>query len=166
MVTRTLDHTQWFSDLLAAQQDMLRAGSDTSSTPANLLPWLAATEPFVEWQQQVMQQFSAWWTSAVPGWTPSSGASAAADCRFASDSWTKDPRYESLARLYIAQADGLRDALEAAPLDQRTKAQWGFVLRQVIDALGPANAVTANPEVLNIAVARRAVWCSRTSLCS
>ena len=152
MVTPTLDSSQWFTHLLAAQQDMLRTGSGAHVTPANLLPWLPATEPFVEWQQQVMQQFSAWWTGAIPGWNPPADAGAAADRRFASDAWTRDPRYESLARVYLAQADGLRAALEAAPVDQRTKAQWGFVLRQVVDALSPANAVVTNPEVVKTAL--------------
>ena len=152
MATQTPHPTQWFSNLLKVQQDTLRAGLDSSATPASLLQWLPATEPFVEWQQQVMQQFSAWWTGAIPGWNPPSAAGAAADRRFASDSWINDPRYESLARVYLAQADGLRSALQAAPLDERTKAQWGFVLRQVVDALSPANALATNPEVVKTAL--------------
>jgi polyhydroxyalkanoate synthase len=46
----------------------------------------------------------------------------------------------------------LRATLAAAPLDERTKAQWGFVLRQAIDALSPANALLTNPEVLQTAL--------------
>ena len=68
------------------------------------------------------------------------------DRRFAGEAWTKDPRYEAVARTYLAQTDLLRKALDAAPLDERSKAQWGFALRQVTDALSPANNLATNPE--------------------
>ena len=74
------------------------------------------------------------------------------DRRFAGEAWTKDPRYEAVARTYLAQTDLLRKALDAAPLDERSKAQWGFALRQVIDALSPANTLATNPEALQLAM--------------
>jgi polyhydroxyalkanoate synthase subunit PhaC len=43
-------------------------------------------------------------------------------------------------------------ALGAAPLDERSKAQWGFALRQVTDAMNPANALASNPEALQLAM--------------
>ena len=42
--------------------------------------------------------------------------------------------------------------LDAAPADAQTKAQWQFALRQVQDALSPANFLATNPEALQLAV--------------
>ena len=42
----------------------------------------------------------------------------------------------------------IRSTVDAAPLDERSKAQWGFALRQVIDAMNPKNSLVTNPEVL------------------
>ena len=56
---------------------------------------------------------------------------ADADKRFAAQAWRDDPRFDGLARAYLGQSEMLRKALDAAPLDERSKAQWGFALRQV-----------------------------------
>jgi polyhydroxyalkanoate synthase len=157
MNAQTRDPTQWFSDLLAVQQSMLRqagagrSGSDAPAAPGNLLPWLPMTVAFVDWQQQVMKQFTEWWTTGIPGWG-AGPAAAASDRRFAADPWQQDPRFDAVARAYLMNSQLLRDTLAAAPLDARTKAQWGFVLRQAIDALSPANALLTNPEVLQTAL--------------
>jgi len=157
MNAQTRDPTQWFSDLLAVQQSILRqtgaggSGTDAPAAPGNLLPWLPMTVAFVDWQQQVMKQFTEWWTTAIPGWGALPSA-AAPDRRFAADPWQQDPRFDAVARAYLMHSQLLRDTLAAAPLDARTKAQWGFVLRQAIDALSPANALLTNPEALQTAV--------------
>ena len=157
MNAQTRDPTQWFSDLLVVQQSMLRqagagrSGSDAPAAPGNLLPWLPMTVAFVDWQQQVMKQFTEWWTTGIPGWG-AGPAAAASDRRFAADPWQQDPRFDAVARAYLMNSQLLRDTLAAAPLDARTKAQWGFVLRQAIDALSPANALLTNPEALQTAV--------------
>jgi len=99
-----------------------------------------------------MDQFAAWWKSAAPGWYPAHDPGQTRDRRFAGDPWIKDPRFEALARIYLAQADAVRNALESAPLDDRIKAQWGFVLRHVVDALSPANVLATNPEAVQTAI--------------
>ena len=48
------------------------------------------------------------------------------DRRFAGETWSKDPRFDALARTYLAQTEQVHKALEGAPLDERSKAQWGF----------------------------------------
>ena len=157
MNAQTRDPTQWFSDLLVVQQSMLRqagagrSGSDAPAAPGNLLPWLPMTVAFVDWQQQVMKQFTEWWTTGIPGWG-AGPAAAASDRRFAADPWQQDPRFDGLVRAYLMNSELLRATLAAAPLEERTKAQWGFVLRQAIDALSPANALLTNPEVLQTAL--------------
>ena len=48
--------------------------------------------------------------------------------------------------------DLLTKALEASPLDERSKGQWSFALRQVTDALSPANNLMTNPEAQQLAL--------------
>jgi polyhydroxyalkanoate synthase len=43
--------------------------------------------------------------------------------------------------------------IDGAALDERSKAQWQFALRQVLQALSPANCLATNPEALELAVA-------------
>nr|WP_269813884.1 class I poly(R)-hydroxyalkanoic acid synthase [Rhodoferax ferrireducens] len=42
--------------------------------------------------------------------------------------------------------------LDAAPAEAKTRAQWQFALKQVQDALSPANCLATNPEALQLAV--------------
>jgi hypothetical protein len=77
---------------------------------------------------------------------------AVPDRRFADDAWQNDPRFAALARAYAAQAASLQQTLAAAPLEERSKAQMGFMLRQVVDALSPANSLATNPEAMKLAV--------------
>src|SRR5438046_2062687 len=68
--------------------------------------------------------------------------------RLAGKAWQGDPRFAALAHGYLAQAQMLEQALLASPMDERTRAQWRFLLRQVIDAASPANCLATNPEVM------------------
>jgi polyhydroxyalkanoate synthase len=43
-------------------------------------------------------------------------------------------------------------ALRNAQSSERKKAQWGFTLRQVIDAMSPANCLATNPEAMQTAL--------------
>jgi polyhydroxyalkanoate synthase len=110
-----------------------------------LAPWLQAARSFTDWQQQTLQQMGSLWAP------PADAAAAPVDRRFAADPWRQDPRFDAVARAYLTQSQQLRGTLDAAPLDERTKAQWGFMLRQVIDALSPANCLATNPEALQTA---------------
>jgi polyhydroxyalkanoate synthase len=79
--------------------------------------------------------------------------SAAADKRFAADAWRGHPGFDLMARNYLSFARMLCDGIAAAPADARTKGQWQFALRQVLDALSPANCLATSPEALELAVA-------------
>ena len=137
-----------------AEPTVLWAAGDISDTSQALAaaatPWTKAVADFTSWQLDVLQQMTAPWTAAVPGAGAASGQ--ARDKRFAGEAWRKDPRYDVLARTYLAQTEQVRKALEAAPLDERSKAQWGFALRQLTDALSPANMLATNPEALQLAM--------------
>jgi len=60
--------------------------------------------------------------------------------------------FEQLTRGHQQFAALMRGAVDAAPLDERSKAQWGFALRQVVDAMSPKNGLATNPEVLQRAL--------------
>jgi polyhydroxyalkanoate synthase len=150
------DPTQWLADLLAAPQAILRpfatnaATSDAQAAMASAVtPWLQAA---AAWQQEALRQTAAWWSGAAAGRDAVPGAAVIPDRRFAADAWRQDPRFDGLVRAYLAQSELLRKTLEAAPLDERRKAEWGFVLRQVVNALSPANCLATNPEALQTAL--------------
>ena len=169
------DPTRWLTDLMKAQKMVLWPGVDMADTKAiadtqaavaaAAAPWTQAVTAFTESQIDSLKQVTAPWTAAWSAFglptaptgsagTPSGAgpAKTLGDRRFADEAWTKDPRYEALAKAYLAQTDLLRKALDASPLDERSKAQWGFALRQVADALSPANTLATNPEALQLAM--------------
>jgi len=153
MPPSTPDPTLWLTDLMAKQQELLKSlappGTPAAADPANpLAPWMQAANAFTQWQQQALQQMTMMRTAAVPA----GAAAPAVDRRFAADPWCQDPRFDGIARAYLSQSELLRQTLDTAPLDERSKAQWGFVLRQVVDALSPANCLATNPEALQAAL--------------
>jgi polyhydroxyalkanoate synthase subunit PhaC len=153
MPPSTPDPTLWLTDLMAKQQELLKSlappGTPAAADPANpLAPWMQAANAFTQWQQQALQQMTMMRTAAVPA----GAATPAVDRRFAAAPWCQDPRFDGIARAYLSQSELLRQTLDTAPLDERSKAQWGFVLRQVVDALSPANCLATNPEALQAAL--------------
>ena len=77
---------------------------------------------------------------------------AAIDRRFTADAWRQHPGFDAMAKNYLSYAKLLCESIDAAPADSRSKAQWQFALRQVLDALSPANCLATNPEALELAV--------------
>src|SRR6201985_345837 len=126
MPQETPDPARWLADLMRAQQDM----------------------------QETMQQLAAPWASFWASAWPSTAATAepAGDKRFAGEAWSKDPRFAALARTYVAQTEQLHAALSAAAVDERSHAAGGLALRQLTDALSPANMLVTNPEALQLAM--------------
>jgi polyhydroxyalkanoate synthase len=149
----TPDPTRWLKDLLSTE-NVLWPNVDVAETSRALAaaaaPWTKAVADITALQMDALQKLAAPWTAMLPGLD--GGAEPIKDRRFAGEAWTKDPRYEAVARTYLTQTDLLRKALDAAPLDERSKAQWGFALNQVMDALSPANTLATNPEALQLAL--------------
>jgi polyhydroxyalkanoate synthase len=144
------DAGQWFTQLLQSQQAAL--GPFTADQA--FAPWMRAATAFTTWQQETMKQMGSFWpmsvAAAIPGFP--SAVNVASDKRFSAEAWTKHPGFDMLSKSYLAQAQTLRQTLDATPMDERSKAQWGFLLRQVVDALSPANCLLTNPEALQTAV--------------
>jgi len=129
------DPTRWFTDLINSQKALLTATADGAAIPA-AKQWTDALTSFTKWQMDSWNQLTGQW-AAMFGIEPSS--EPIKDRRFSGEAWTKDPRFEAVARAYLAQVDLLTKALQTSPLDERSKGQWSFALRQVTDALSPAN---------------------------
>ncbi len=144
------DATAWWRDLLAQWPATLphAAAGETSINDAFTL-WQQALPNWLALHEQTLKTLLPWWPGA-----PDAGVSPnpAADRRFADGAWQTDPRFAALAQTYAAQAASLQQTLAAAPLDEHNKAQMGFMLRQVIDALSPANSLATNPEAMKLAV--------------
>ncbi|HET9645277.1 MAG TPA: class I poly(R)-hydroxyalkanoic acid synthase [Burkholderiaceae bacterium] len=143
---------QWWADLLRSQQALLGPFSVDGLGQA-LQPWTKAAYALSEWQQETVKQMMSFWpmslAAAIPGFPPALNISS--DRRFSADAWARDPRFDIMAKAYLAQVQNMRQALDAAPMDERTKSQWGFLLRQVVDAASPANCLLTNPEALQTA---------------
>ncbi|WP_326536340.1 PHA/PHB synthase family protein [Pseudorhodoferax sp.] len=107
-------------------------------------PWWNAAPATQAWLQGV-EQMQAFWSASLP-------APPAADRRFAAEAWQRDPRFAQLSQGYLQFSALMRNALQAAPLDTRSKSQWDFALRQVLDAMSPANCLATNPEALQAAL--------------
>ena len=152
------DSTRWLSDLLKEAQGAPWPGVDvmagakalTKTLTEASAQWTKAVTDVTAWQQDTLKAMTAPWLAAIPG----AGASTEkiTDRRFSGEAWQADPRYAALAKTYLAQSDLLRKTLDAAPIDERTKGQWDFVLRQLLDALSPANQLATNPEALQLAM--------------
>ena len=142
------DPTRWFTDLINSQKALLTATAGGAEIPA-AKQWTDALTSLAKGQMDSWNQLTAQWAAMFGMGLPSEPIK---DRRFSGEAWTKDPRFEAVARAYLAQVDLLTHALEAAPLDERSKGQWSFALRQVTDALSPANNLMTNPEAQQLAL--------------
>ena len=129
MTRATPDPTRWLRDLLSTEHVLwpsLDIAETTKAMTAATEPWTKAVAEITKLQMDTFTKLASAWTAMVPGATTPEPIS---DRRFAGDAWTKDPRYEAVVRTYLAQNDLVRKTVETAPLDERSKAQWGFALR-------------------------------------
>ena len=112
MPAQTPDSTQWFLDLLAAQQRVLRqfgtASASGDAPPAMssaVLPWLRAAGAVAAWQQEAVKQATAWWCSAASGGSSMPSGGGIRERRVVAVKWRQDPRLNGLMRAYREQSD-------------------------------------------------------------
>jgi polyhydroxyalkanoate synthase subunit PhaC len=146
------------------------------SAAAPLAPAWPPADPFaafaawsrqmVEMQQQLIKQMTDFWTAQLtgsfmggfpvgfPAFTQPASAKPAGpgdDKRFAADAWRSDPRFDVVRRSYLAYSDFLTGAVEAAPIDDPTKARMRYNMRQFVDSMSPSNFFLTNPEAMQLA---------------
>src|SRR5690348_3166211 len=151
------DPARWMASVLSGGQvpEQAQAGAQASETsaPGQLAAaFTAMASQMARLQGEWLKQMSTFW--AMP---PAAGSSGEAppkqdsDKRFASDAWSSDPRFDMLRKNYLAYADLLQGSVEQVSLDEKTKAQMRFGMRQFIDAMSPANFFLTNPDAMQLA---------------
>ena len=85
--------------------------------------------------------------NGTSGITPARG-----DTRFADPAWTSNPVYRRLGQAYLATAEAINGAVDAADMDWRRAAQARFAAGVLVSALAPTNTLLGNP-----AACRRAI---------
>lgn len=125
------------------------ADNPPSGTPVPL-PLVPAG--FAEVEQYVQQASSFWtsWLNAIVEMmmiAPTGG-----DKRFVDETWRTDPRFYPLQRSYLLYSELMQQAVEAAPVEPEAKGRLRFIVRQITDAMSPANFFVTNPEAIQLAM--------------
>ncbi len=161
MTTPQDDPAKWLATIFENSQAMMRqftqsgaasgGGDETKASDPD--PFVAASKQFAEMQQNYVRQMTDLWSGMwkLPGSQPASTAAKQDDRRFATEAWTKDPRFDVVKRMYLGYSDFLKNAVEAVPVDDKVKGQLHFATRQFSEAISPANFFATNPEAMQMA---------------
>ena len=123
-------------------------GKQDPEQPDPFAPFMASARQFADMQKRLLEGLSAFRfdvAGSAPGGAPD-------DKRFADEAWRKDPRYATLSSAYLAYADFLQKSIDAVPVDDRSRAQMRFGMRQALDAMSPSNFFLTNPEAAQLAL--------------
>ena len=149
------DPAQLLASLLEGGQAMMRHfGMPSAPEPGAFDPmaeFFAATQQVANMQQEFWKQATAYWSAfptAATLWAQAPAEAADSDRRFAAEAWRNDPRFDLIRRSYLAYSTFLRNTVESAQLDEKTKAQMRHGMGQFIDAMSPSNFLVTNPEAL------------------
>ena len=82
---------------------------------------------------------------------PSAAAADPPDRRFRAEEWRNQPYFDYLAQSYLLTGRWLREIVDTAKLEPRSKRKLEFFTRQFVDAMSPANFAWSNPEALKLA---------------
>lgn len=77
------------------------------------------------------------------------------DKRFSDKAWREVPYYSLLRESYLLASKQLKDLVDQAQVDEKSKLQLRFYARQFIDAMSPSNYPATNPEVIRTAIKSR-----------
>ena len=75
-----------------------------------------------------------------------------ADRRFSAEEWGADAFHDYVRRSYLINARFTMDMVDAVDLDERERGRLRFAMRQMVNALSPANFASTNPEVVRTAL--------------
>jgi polyhydroxyalkanoate synthase subunit PhaC len=155
-MTPFTDPAQFLTQLFQSGQDFARqfpgAGASAASKESSSASsgasgdFMAAPKQMFELQQRMLENFTAFWSTA------SGTATGSDDRRFADAAWREDPRFDLVRRAYLGYARFLEDSVNAAPFGEKEKGQLRFGVRQFIDAMSPANFLATNPEAAQLAL--------------
>jgi polyhydroxyalkanoate synthase len=154
------DPAKWLASIFENSQAMMRQlgeppmagpGGDDKAGAAD--PFLAASKQVAEMQQNYIRQMTDVWSGMwkLPGSPSAPAAAPQDDRRFSAEAWSRDPRFDSVKRMYLGYSDFLQKAVDAAPVDDKTKATLHFATRQFSEAISPANFFATNPDAMQLA---------------
>jgi polyhydroxyalkanoate synthase len=158
---------QQFEHALAAQTAANEAAMKQAAAAAPLQPnaffpsfgpGAESLTEFAEMQRRYAEEMANLWNAnflqPIMG-EPKPVAGPAKDKRFRDEAWEEQPFFNLLKQSYLANAKFLRDFVDQAEVDERTKMQLRFYARQYADAMSPANFPATNPEVIKKAIETR-----------
>ena len=94
---------------------------------------------------EVWQEAAAKWFAPTVDVSPL----VAADRRFRSDAWAKEPYFQGLRDTYLRTSAFWRDVVAQANLDETERHRAKFFLEQMLDATAPSNFFLTNPEAIH-----------------
>ena len=121
MSPATPDPTRWLTDLMSTEPVLwpsLDVADTSKAFAAAAAPWTKAVADITKMQMDMLQQMAAPWLAAMPA--AASTTEPIKDRRFAGEAWTKDPRFEAVARTYLAQAELMQQGAGRRP-DRRAQ---------------------------------------------
>jgi polyhydroxyalkanoate synthase len=98
-------------------------------------------------EETFYREHLALWNSLIAPGATGQPAAPASDLRFTAPEWEL-PFFRYVRQAYELNARFLRDLGELADLDEHGKRRLSYQLRQLADALSPANYAATNPEVI------------------
>jgi polyhydroxyalkanoate synthase len=136
----------------AATNDAVAAGSDATPPVDPVSVFIAFTQQMAQVQQQFVDQMTGFWNGTSGELAAAPTAAMDGDRRLIAEAWRNDPCFDLMRRTYLSYAEYLQGAVESAPMDDKTKAQMRYGMRQLIDAMSPSNFLITNPEAVQVAI--------------
>jgi len=149
------DAAQTLADTMAvAQKQFLQAQTRSPNNAAPALDALETAKQYAELQQDWAKQVSRYWTgmAASAGVPITLPAGQTEEKRPAAQPWESGAWADAVKSPYLAYCKVLDSSVDTAPVEERTKEQVRFGLRQFTDAMSPANFLLTNPEALQLAL--------------
>jgi polyhydroxyalkanoate synthase len=115
-------------------------------------PWLAGNAAL---QSSYLEKQAKLWSALIAGRSESIAAPHPGDRRFSHREWRENPHYDYLKQSYLLASRYLEELVEQAALDPQAKERARFAVKQLVDALCPANFAATNPQVLEQALESR-----------
>jgi polyhydroxyalkanoate synthase len=117
--------------------------------------WMAEPQRSMEAQTHLLSSYFDIWTKSMAQMSGQEKAvaeppspDARKNRRFADADWQANPFFDFLQKAYLATASWAdKMVVDAEGLDERTKEKAMFYMRQVTDAISPANFAFTNPQV-------------------
>jgi polyhydroxyalkanoate synthase len=142
-----------FDDALAQAMGLGGGGSAPLDTLPSSIAFIARMQR--EFISRVFQLWAETLVQMLALATQSSVEPARGDRRFKDKAWQEMPYYDLLKQSYLLGSKQLKDFVDQAQVDEKSKLQLRFYARQFIDAMSPSNFPATNPEVIRTAIKTR-----------